>query len=109
MHTSLATHPSCRHMIISSTKHKLTVFELGRCFSHLSRNGFASSGVLRACLEDFIHSKMRMLLHVLRGGVENINTGISFKRLTMDPIVSSFASGYVTTWLLSSFQPCMLR
>lgn len=46
---------------------------------------------------------------MLRGGVEGINPGISLERHVMDPTVSSFAFGYVTSWLLSSFQPRALR
>jgi len=108
MHTSLATCPSCGHPITSSARHKLTVFELWRSFTLVQKCSCISRS-LRACLEDFIPFKLGTQPHVLWGGVEGINPGISLKRRSMNPTASSLALSYITSWLFSSFQPRMMH
>lgn len=101
--SSLATCPSCGHAITSSPRHKLIVLNWEDFFTLVQKRARVCRNV-RACLEDFIHSKARTQPHVLRGGVESINPGISLQRHAMDSTISSFAFGSVISWLVSSFQ-----
>lgn len=87
--------PSCVHTITSSQGINSLSLNWEDFFTLVPKH----SHECESLFGDFIHSKMRMQPHMLRGGAEDINPRISLKRHSMDPTISRFAFRYVTSWL----------